>query len=137
MDLLNSNPRSPIETLALLVHVPRMVDKARAYKKNCLGEYIYPCPLDKIILDFLAIDAEEFAQKAANLNNDYFERWILKIREPKSLEAIRSLNFEILDQSPKTQEQKEKFKQLRDKINEDRTDITTWVDLIDLEEGRK
>ena len=44
--------------------LPRMIDKARAYNSKTLGEYIFPCPLDKIILEFLNTDYEEIIQLA-------------------------------------------------------------------------
>ena len=53
MDLTQSFPRSPKMKMSGLVMVPRMIDKARAYNAEALGEYIFPCPLDKIILKFL------------------------------------------------------------------------------------
>jgi len=49
-------PRSSKDTLAGLAHLPRMIDKARALRNNTLGEYIYPCPLDWHVLNFLATD---------------------------------------------------------------------------------
>ena len=47
--------------MAGLVHLSRMIDKGRAFKEKKLGDYIYPCPLDKIIVNFLRIEAENFA----------------------------------------------------------------------------
>ena len=56
MDLTKSFPRNPKIKMGGLVMVPRMIDKARAYNAKTLGEYIFPCPLDKIVLEFLDID---------------------------------------------------------------------------------
>ena len=53
MDLRNSYPRSVHEPLGGYVHLGRMIDKARAKHAGTLGEYIYPCPLDHRLLDFL------------------------------------------------------------------------------------
>ena len=53
LDLNVSVPRSSKETMAGLAHLPRMIDKARAYRSNTIGEYIYPCPLDWRILKLL------------------------------------------------------------------------------------
>ena len=49
MDLSKVFPRSPKQKMAGLVHLGRMIDKGRAYKEKKLADYIYPCPLDKII----------------------------------------------------------------------------------------
>jgi hypothetical protein len=62
MNLNETFPRSPRDKMNGLVFLPRMIDKARAFKQNSLGEYIFPCPLDKKILEFLKIDVEEWAK---------------------------------------------------------------------------
>ena len=72
MAALNLNvavPRSSKDTLAGIAHLPRMIDKARALRNDTLGEYIYPCPLDWYVLNFLAMDAEDFAD-LAEVNDD-------------------------------------------------------------------
>ena len=61
MDLSKVFPRSPKLKIAGLAHLGRMIDKGRAFKEKKLADYIYPCPLDKIILNFLSIEAENFA----------------------------------------------------------------------------
>ena len=68
MNLSHTFPRSPRDKLNGLVHLPRMIDKALASKQNTLGEYIFPCPLDKIILNFLQIDAEEWVRLVHSQN---------------------------------------------------------------------
>jgi hypothetical protein len=41
-----------------------------------------------------------------------------------------------LERQPDSENRWERFYELRDKIDSSRKDVTTWVDLIDLEEGR-
>ncbi|MFQ5673720.1 MAG: DUF5069 domain-containing protein [Nitrospinales bacterium] len=136
MNLTKTFPRSPKETLAGLVHIPRMIDKARARNAGTLGEYIFPCPLDNIILNFLDVTAEEFAQRAEDKEDDSLACWVEEKIRDRAVEEKQSINREILGRKPDTQEKKEKFLELRDAIDPSRTDIQTWVDLIDLEEGR-
>jgi len=72
MTALNLNiavPRSSKDTLAGLAHLPRMIDKARALRNNTLGEYIYPWPIDRHVLNFLETDPEDFAD-LAEVNDD-------------------------------------------------------------------
>jgi len=76
LDLTQDVPRSPKEKLCGIVHLPRMIDKVRALKENVLGEYIYPCPLDKIVLNFIKSDEKEFLEKAYNSNEDDMAAWI-------------------------------------------------------------
>ncbi len=62
MNLTLQFPRSPNEAMAGLVHIPRMLDKARAAHQGTLGEYIFPCPLDEMLLEFVGVDFKEFAE---------------------------------------------------------------------------
>ena len=134
MNLTKTFPRSPKEKIAGLVHIPRMVDKARAFNGKTLGEYIFPCPLDKIILDFLKITAEEFALKVdEKLDLSFWIEEKSQEFEPKNKDEI---NCNILGRKPDTEEKIKEFVKLRNEIDVSRTDIQTWVDLIDLEEGR-
>ncbi len=113
-----------------------MADKARALKNETLGEYIFPCPLDKIILEFLEVAPEEFADQAGVIEDESFSKWILEKIAEHSDEEIKSINQQILERSPATEERKRYFTELRDKVDPERVDVKTWVDLIDLEEGR-
>ena len=71
--------------MAGLVHLPRMIDKCRAYKENKLADYIFPCPLDKIILTFLRVDAEVFANMTNDKQDDEINEWAKEIIKSKFL----------------------------------------------------
>lgn len=122
--------------MAGLVHIPRMVDKARAWKNNALGEYIFPCPLDDIILDFLGVKAEEFAEVAATREDPEVARWAGEKCSERGDTEKQSINRRILERKPETEEQSKTFLEALNKLDPSRTDIQAWVDLIDLEEGR-
>ena len=136
MDLTQTFPRSPKDKALGLVHIPRMIDKSKAYQAQKLGEYIFPCPLDEIILNFLKIDSEAFAEEAHNREETSFFIWIEKSCLSRNIKEKEALNLEILQKKPATEEKRRKFVELRDKVDPSRTDINTWVDLIDLEENR-
>lgn len=119
-----------------LVHLPRMIDKAHASKQNTLGEYIFPCPLDQSILDFLAIDAKEWVHQVTSQSETQLSRWVEKKCRSHHLDEIESINRGILERQPDSEDLWKRFYELRDKIDSSRKDISTWVDLIDLEEGR-
>jgi len=112
-----------------------MIDKVRALKENTLGEYIYPCPLDKIILSFIHTNEIEFAEKAIGLNEEDIARWITDKTNQYSPSEIEFLNWKILDRKPDNKDRMEYFIEIRNKIDPSRTDTTTWAGLIDLEEG--
>ncbi len=136
MDLTKTFPRSPKKKALGLVHIPRMIDKSKAYQAQKLGEYIFPCPLDEMILKFLEIDFETFAQEAYNKEETDFFTWIENSCLSRNIKEKEALNLEILQKKPDTEEKHRKFVELRDKVAPSRTDIDTWVDLIDLEENR-
>lgn len=121
---MNSNelvPRSPKETLAGFVHIPRLLDKARAYKKDSLGDYIYQCPIDKEVLTFLGLNGDEFAKKAEEADDDFLlktfktEEIIGCIDKPLSLEWERK-NKDLSSLSNITQKQNLSNLQLPDKL---------------------
>ncbi|MDH5761472.1 MAG: DUF5069 domain-containing protein [Nitrospinota bacterium] len=136
MNLTLSPPRSPRQAFSDLVHLPRMVDKARASRQNTLGEYIYPCPLDKIMFEFLKVSSETFQQKACEETDQDITRWIDSLCQNRSPQEKEAVNQKILSSQPDTPEKWRTFNDLLNKIDASRTDISTWVDLIDLEEGR-
>jgi hypothetical protein len=136
MDLSRAFPRSPKQEMAGLVHLPRMIDKGRAYKENKLATYIFPCPLDRIILNFLRVDSEVFANMTRDKKDEEINDWAKKITESKSQSDLDFINKQILDRRPDSEDRLDYFNDLRDKIDPSRTDVDTWADLIDLEEGR-
>ena len=136
MNLTLESPRSPREQMAGLAHLPRMIDKARAARQNTLGEYIYPCPMDNIMLEFLKVDPDTFQNQACNSTDEEISTWIgLQSRNVPSKDK-EAANHKILNAQPDSPEKLKSFHELRDRIDPSRTDITTWADLIDLEEGR-
>ena len=136
MNLTQKSPRSPREKIADLAHLPRMIDKARAAQQNTLGEYIYPCPLDKIMLEFLGVDSDTFQKKACNDTEEALSAWVLSQCQNCSLGDKDAVNNKILKSQPDSPEKWKTFHEIRNGLNPSKTDITTWVDLIDLEEGR-
>ena len=122
--------------MAGLVHLSRMIDKGRAFKEKKLGDYIYPCPLDKIILNFLRIEAENFANMTIEKKDDEIFDWAKELIESKSKKEICLINKKILQSKPDSEDRLNYFIEIRNKIDPSRSDVTTWVDLLDLEEGR-
>lgn len=136
MNLTQESPRSPREKIADLAHLPRMIDKARAARQNTLGEYIYPCPLDKIMLEFLGVDSETFQKKACNDSEELLSAWVQSLCENRSLGDKDAANNKVLRSHPDNPEKMKTFQEILKGLDPSRTDINTWVDLIDLEEGR-
>jgi hypothetical protein len=136
MDLSRAFPRSPKQEMAGLVHLPRMIDKGRAYKEDKLADYIFPCPLDKMILNFLRVDTEVFANITLEKKDNEISDWAKGLTESKSQRDFDFINKQILERRPDSEDRLDYFNDLRNKIDPSRTDVDTWADLIDLEEGR-
>ena len=136
MDLSRAYPRSPKKKIAGLVQLARMIDKAKAYKENQMADYDYPCPLDKIILNFLRIDSEDFANKAMDGGDDAISAWAEEALKSKKLADFEFINDQILERRPDSEDRLRYFAETRDRIDPSRTDVKTWVDLLALEEGR-
>jgi hypothetical protein len=57
-DLTQHPPRSPRVQLGGYVHLPRLLDKARATAVGKAGEYHYDCPIDQQFFGFTGIKAK-------------------------------------------------------------------------------
>ena len=136
MDLSRVFPRSPKQKMAGLVHLVRMIDKGRAYKEKKLADYIYPCPLDKIILNFLCVEADTFANITVEKKDEEISNWVKELIKSKTPNDLVLINKIILEKKPDSEDRLKYYNKTRDKIDPSRSDLTTWVDLMDLEEGR-
>jgi hypothetical protein len=96
LDLNVEEPRDFAESFAGIVHLPRMTDKARAYKNGTLSDFIYPCPLDRLVLNYLEVDAESFANRAEVKDDEDIENFAEKINRWRSEEDRELLKQKIL-----------------------------------------
>ena len=136
MDLTKEYPRSVSEKMHGVVQLARTTDKAKATAEGKAGEYHYNCPMDQAVFGFLGIDHEKYLDVVKNAKSD---QDILDYTAPfvhkKSSAEIEAWNQEYLNHKP-TGESLEYFTKLRSEIAPDRTDVTTWPDLLDLDEKR-
>src|SRR5919199_5638696 len=138
MDLTKDYPRSALERFAGVVMAPRTTDKCRAHLQGKVGEYIYNCGLDRELFKFLGTDADEFAGVVREARDDGdVEAFVRQKVAGRSPEEIEAFNREFLDYEPDLshsayQGQREALARRAT----GRTDITLWVHLTDIEEGR-
>lgn len=118
------------------MHLARMIDKCRAKQAGLLGEYMFPCPIDQIVLDFLGVSGESFFENAAPGTDAEVLDWVHSLTQQHAPQDIEDLNMALLHRKPDTDEKRSYFNQLRNAIDPTRTDITTWADMLDLDEGR-
>jgi len=136
-DLTRQFPRSPGEKLGGYVHLARMADKARAKAAGTVGEYIYPCPLDQMLLEFLKVDADAFYETVRKNDDPGLVAWLKEAATLHRPEEVEAWNQAFLNRKPRNEESQRRFDEIRNRLAPHRTDITAWPDLLDLEEGRE
>jgi hypothetical protein len=137
MNLAKEYPRSPNTEMAGIVSLPRMIDKTRADAEGTLGEYDVDCPHDKPVLAFLGVDFAAFAAKLKELHYDdaSVEAWAKPLVAKHSANEIEVFNASRRAWGPDDHSQVY-FDQLHDSVAKGRTDVTTWFQLLDLDEKR-
>jgi len=69
-DLTQHPPRSARVRLGGYVMLPRSIDKARAKAAGKNGDYLFPNPMDKALLEFVGIDADAFQSFVTSEKSD-------------------------------------------------------------------
>jgi hypothetical protein len=138
MDLTKSYPRSVRDTIGGVVMLARTADKAKALANGNVGEYHYNCPMDQAVFTFLAIDHEAFLAKVKLAASDTdIEDFVKLHTDLKGPEEIERFNADFLAMKPAAGSAGAgAFEELRSAVAPERTDVTAWADLLDLDEGR-
>lgn len=135
VDLTTRPPRTPYDrSIAGMYGLMRMADKARAEKVDKLNGYIYNCPIDQEIVAFLGFSAEDYQEAAYhNVNNIELSDWV-KNNTQRTASEISHFNYQIAHKGPEGEELQTIFNTTRDRVAPGRIDITTWFDLLDLDD---
>ncbi|GAC1660125.1 MAG: hypothetical protein NVS4B13_07750 [Candidatus Elarobacter sp.] len=126
------------EKLLGVVQLGRAVDKGIALANGLNGEYNFDCPMDKQLFEFLSLDGDALFQviKKAQSESE-IEAYLKPSVEKKNAPEIESFNEAFLAGGPAPGSEAEKyFLSLRAEVAPDRTDVTSWPDLLDLDEKR-
>jgi len=138
MDLTKTYPASVREKLLGVVQLRRTLDKGKAKAEGTIGEYHYNCPMDQAVFSFLGIDADALLNVIKGAQSDqevvnYVKPFVAK-KSPAELEAW---NAEWLQHGPDPGSDAAKyFLELRNEVAPGRNDVTSWADLLDLDEKR-
>ena len=135
-DLTQRPPRSPRIRLGGYVILPRMLDKGRATVAGKAGEYHYNCPMDQRFLEFVGIGAEPLKkQLAAGKGDGEILAWIEKNAKHKHYPAeIVNWSAVAEQRAPADLESREYFNGMQKTAAPKREDITTWFDLLDVDD---
>ncbi len=131
-------PRSPYERLGGYVHLPRLIDKARLHRRGLLNGYNYKTVgFDKHLLAFLEVDPDAFEKAANEFDDQGVLDWIEQNAVAHSAAEIELWNEAMISRHPDTAAKKARFVHfLREAGGAGRTDVRTYFDLIEFDEGR-
>ena len=137
MDLSVQPPRSALELVGGVVMAGRTLDKCWAHLAGTLGEYVYNCPLDQKLFEFLGTDAEEFARVVKLTGEEGVVAFIQAKLAGRAEEEVLAFNQDFLRYTPDLSRPSYQgaVEALRRRAP-GRDDLTLWVDVIDVEEGR-
>jgi hypothetical protein len=138
MDLTKTYPASVREKMHGIVQLKRTIDKGQALAKGTIGEYNYDCPMDKHLFEFLGLDGESLLDVIKTADSDEeISDFVAAYVHAKTDEEIEAFNRDWLTHGPDPGTPAEGyFLKLRNDVAPDRTDVTNWPDLLDLDEKR-
>ena len=136
MDLTRQPPRRPSSIcVASIVNMARMTDKARAYNDETIGEFVYgkDSGLDMILLDFLDISPDDFADAAGRYDDEEVGRWVREVSDRTDAE-IEAFNSHHLSREPDDEAGRKRLSDRLEKYAPGRTDIKTVFQSIELDD---
>jgi len=133
-DLTKFPPRSPRVRLGGYVILPRLLDKGRATVAGKNGEYHYACPLDQRFLEFVGIDPEKLKKELGKSDGEVLV-WIEQNAKQKHTPPeIAAWSAWQEHRAPSEVEGREYFHETHKNIGPKREDVSTWFDLLDLDD---
>lgn len=136
-DLTKQAPRSVRCRLGGYVILPRILDKCRAELAGTSGEYHYNCPMDQHFFNFVGIDHEALKAEVATGKGDWdIIQWITtnaKIQRGP-WEAAQWSQYHLSRGPDSDPETSGYFYSLIKTHTTTREDISTWADVLDLDD---
>ena len=138
-------PRSPKALLGGIAHLGRFIDKVRLRHAGKIQDYNYiTVGFDKYLIDFLQIDPKAFEQQVlAGGSDESLLVWVTTHGRKHSDREIAEWSKGILTGGPKDDAAKQRYQgRLQDIATKRGVSVaslplaTTWVDAIELDEGR-
>ena len=133
-DLTLRPPRSPRVRLGGYAHLPRLLDKARAFVAGKHGEYVYNCPLDRQFFEFTGISHKAFlaAVKTGKSDTEMLG-WVNAHSKRLPLEIVAWSSW-MESRCPGGAEAHGRFQAGISKLAPERTDIATFFERLDLDD---
>ena len=138
-------PRSPKALLGGIAHLGRFIDKIRLRHAGKIQEYNYiTVGFDKYLVDFLQIDPKAFEQRVlAGGTDEDLLAWVKANSRKPSDQEISEWSQDLLSSGPKDDSARKRFQGRLQEVATKRAvsvsslpSVSTWADVIDLDEGR-
>lgn len=133
-DLTQHPPRSPRCKLGGYVHLPRLLDKARAVLAGKGGDYHYNCPLDRRFFNFTGIDHEAMLAAIKEGKTDTEMLAWVEARAGKSPADIKAWSDWLTTHAAGSVDMHAWFMETIKTLSPDREDIVSFFDLLDLDD---
>ncbi len=119
-----------------MLFCPACWTKGRAFLAGKNGEYNYACPADKRFLDFAGVDPEEIKKLlAAGKGDREVLEWVQANAKPKrSAQEIADWSAGQEKRVPEDEDSRQFYQDILKNIDPRRQDVTTWFDLLDLDD---
>jgi hypothetical protein len=99
-------PRRGRDEAAGAMWLLRVFDKARAAANGTIHDYIYPCPMDRGVLDRWGVEVAQFEEAIrAHPDDDGIAGWLKATVSP---EKIRAANRWLLDEKAENLERQDR-----------------------------
>jgi Domain of unknown function (DUF5069) len=138
-------PRSPKALLGGIAHLGRFIDKIRLRNEGKIQDYNYvTVGFDKRLIDTLQIDPKAFEKRVlAGGTDEELLAWVVAQGKPLSHDEIAQWSQGLLSSGPKDDAARQRFQRRLQDIATKRgvpvgslPPVSTWVDVIELDEGR-
>ncbi|MEE2659819.1 MAG: DUF5069 domain-containing protein [Candidatus Latescibacterota bacterium] len=137
LDLTQRPPRTPyLRSVFGIAGAARMADKARARTSGKYGDYKYgdDSYIDRTILEFLGISADDFAEAAyANPNDVELGEWITERKQPGPGE-VAALNVRLTSHGESTPGFEDRFRSRHAEVCSDRPEVCTFYAMMDIDD---
>jgi hypothetical protein len=138
-------PRSPKALLGGIAHLGRFIDKIRLRHAGQIQDYNYiTVGFDKYLVDFLQIDPKAFEQRVlAGGTDEDLLAWVKANSRNISDQEIVQWSQGLLSSGPKDDAARQRFQGRLQEVATKRgvsvsslPPVSTWVDVIEFDEGR-
>jgi hypothetical protein len=138
-------PRSPKALLGGIAHLGRFIDKIRLRHEGQIQDYNYiTVGFDKYLVDFLQIDPKAFEQRVlAGGTDDELLAWVRANSRKPPEQEIAEWSQGLLSSGPKDDAARQRFQGRLQGVATQRgvsvsslPPVSTWADVIELDEGR-